>query len=65
MRSAQYQLETWELPQHLLEDAGKPRNPVSQKRLLVPWGVPALLHVLCTGCCAPSVESLCIFWAST
>jgi hypothetical protein len=35
--------------------------------LLVPWGVPALLHGLCTGCCAPPVElkgPLCSFWAS-
>jgi hypothetical protein len=68
MRSAQYQLGTWELSQHLLEDEGKPRNPVSHERLPVPWDVPALLHGLCTGCCAPFFElreSLCSFWAST
>jgi hypothetical protein len=30
MRSAQYQLEPWELSQHLLEDEEKPRKPVSR-----------------------------------
>jgi hypothetical protein len=30
MRSAQYQLETWELSQRSLEDKGKPRKPVSK-----------------------------------
>jgi hypothetical protein len=32
MRSAQYQFESWELSQHLLEDEGKPRNPCRDDR---------------------------------
>jgi hypothetical protein len=30
MRSAQYQLGTWDLSQRSLEDEGKPRKPVSR-----------------------------------
>jgi hypothetical protein len=38
MRSTKYQLGTWKLSQHLIEDTGKPRKPMSRWPVAGPSG---------------------------
>jgi hypothetical protein len=70
MRSAQYQLETWELSQRSLEDEGKPRKPVSRGPVTGIFGYTDFQCLRASLPCfmasvpaaVPSRESLCSFW---